>query len=367
MGDFNINLLNYNTDNETSNFIDTIYSSSFFPTVLSPTRITTTSKTLIDNIFYNSINEKMISGNITTSISDHLTQYLIVSSTQKQNLTSKKQIEINSFKNYKKEDFLADLTDIYWKGNLLIDQNNPHQSFRLFFDKVNCVFNKHCPRKIITIKEKDIDQPWITKGIKNSIKIRDRIHKQFLRCKRPVRKEELHIRFKTYRCHIVNLSRICKEKYYHEFFKANRIDSKKVWDGIRSLINTKKQKYHKQISLDIDNVTVTDELIIANHFNTFFTSIAQKLLRLIPPTQKTFQTYLKNRNQNSFFLTPTTTEEIGDIIGNLKNNKAIGPHSIPTKILKDNKKELAQPLTELINLSFKLGILYFEIQFFNFC
>ena len=55
MGDFNINLLHSDVDKETSNFMDNIYSNSFFPTINLPTRITASSKTLIDNIFYNDV------------------------------------------------------------------------------------------------------------------------------------------------------------------------------------------------------------------------------------------------------------------------------------------------------------------------
>ena len=40
-------------------------------------QITANSKTLTDNIFYNDVTNNIISGNITTSISDHLTQFLI--------------------------------------------------------------------------------------------------------------------------------------------------------------------------------------------------------------------------------------------------------------------------------------------------
>ena len=51
MGDFNINLLNYDSDKDTTNFVDTIYALSFYPTINTPTQITATSKTLIDNIY----------------------------------------------------------------------------------------------------------------------------------------------------------------------------------------------------------------------------------------------------------------------------------------------------------------------------
>ena len=59
MGDFNTNFLQSDLDKETSNFIDNIYSNSFFPTINLPTRITALYKTLIDNIFYNNICKKI--------------------------------------------------------------------------------------------------------------------------------------------------------------------------------------------------------------------------------------------------------------------------------------------------------------------
>ena len=51
LGDFNVNLLNYNEHNETNKFLDSLASNSFIPLVLQPTRITSHSNTLIDNIF----------------------------------------------------------------------------------------------------------------------------------------------------------------------------------------------------------------------------------------------------------------------------------------------------------------------------
>ena len=77
-GNFNINILNCNTGRDTSSFIDTIYSNSFYPTINIPTRITSTSKTLIDNILYNNITKSISVGNIVTSISDHLMQYIFI-------------------------------------------------------------------------------------------------------------------------------------------------------------------------------------------------------------------------------------------------------------------------------------------------
>ena len=59
--------------------MEILYSHTFFPTTNSPMQITLYSKTLTDNKFYNNATKNIISGNITTSTSDHLTQFLLIS------------------------------------------------------------------------------------------------------------------------------------------------------------------------------------------------------------------------------------------------------------------------------------------------
>ena len=75
MGDFNINLLNYD-DKNTANFLDSMFSYSYLPFINTPTRVTGHSKILIDNIFYNKPMLNITAGNISSIISDHLIQFL---------------------------------------------------------------------------------------------------------------------------------------------------------------------------------------------------------------------------------------------------------------------------------------------------
>ena len=78
-GDFNIDLMKNDIDANTLTFLDLLTSHLFVPHIIHPTRITTNSKTVIDNIFSNSPNfSEGISGNITLSISDHLVQFLLI-------------------------------------------------------------------------------------------------------------------------------------------------------------------------------------------------------------------------------------------------------------------------------------------------
>ncbi|KAJ8034992.1 hypothetical protein HOLleu_22055 [Holothuria leucospilota] len=53
LGDLNINLMNVENDNQCADFMNVLYSYSLVPTVDIPTRISSTSATLIDNIITN--------------------------------------------------------------------------------------------------------------------------------------------------------------------------------------------------------------------------------------------------------------------------------------------------------------------------
>ena len=70
---------------------------------------------------------------------------------------------------------------------------------------------------------------------------------------------------------------------------------------------------------------------------------------------KDFSDYLKHPANNTFYISPSNATEVEQKLKALKTNKAVGPNSIPTKILKTYSKSLSKPLWELINLSFALG------------
>ena len=76
VGDFNIDLLKYDRDNHANEFYNTMTSNFYSPFILQPTH--PISKSLIDNIFLNTLEYKSTSRNITTQLSDHLFQFVIL-------------------------------------------------------------------------------------------------------------------------------------------------------------------------------------------------------------------------------------------------------------------------------------------------
>ena len=60
--------MHYNEHKPTNEFLDTLASSSYLPYIIQPSRNTSHSRTLIDNIFSNVISKDIVSVNITATI-----------------------------------------------------------------------------------------------------------------------------------------------------------------------------------------------------------------------------------------------------------------------------------------------------------
>ena len=75
-GDFNIDLLQYENDNDTQNFLALFQSLSLLPVISKPTRITDATATLIDHI-YVSNPYKVLPAKFVDNISDHMLTFMI--------------------------------------------------------------------------------------------------------------------------------------------------------------------------------------------------------------------------------------------------------------------------------------------------
>ena len=122
LGDFNVNLLNYNNHNSTNESLDSLLSNSFVPYMLQPTRLTSHSKTLIDNIFSNIISPEAISGNLTATISNHLPQFMIVPNFCSNSLSNKSSIFERDWPNFHQENFILNCFSIDSDVALKLDE-----------------------------------------------------------------------------------------------------------------------------------------------------------------------------------------------------------------------------------------------------
>ena len=116
---------------------------SYEPLIIKPTIITYYTATLIDNIFFNSLDLFTITGNIIYDLSDHLPNFLIINE-----ITmlpdSKDKIYKQDFSNVNEELVLNDFASIQWQ-DLFSESQNVNRLFEVFFPKCSEIVNKHFP------------------------------------------------------------------------------------------------------------------------------------------------------------------------------------------------------------------------------
>ena len=373
-GDYNINLLQLENDRAIEQFFDTVTNANFTPLITSPTRISKSTKTLIDNIFYNDFSSNIISGNLTVGISDHMPQFAFVQkNTFKIDNSKPKLVKkyARKFKNINTELFNRDLSKINWDINTdlnkvdwetkeLTDVNHYCNNFLHIF---NQILDVHAPMTEVKVSKKQAKQnakPWITNEILKLIKAKDRTYHKIVKEPDSIIKNELNIRYKQQKNEITKLIRKSKKIYYTNYFEKNSNNIKKLWAGINQIINRCNTQNNIPVSIEIDidgNVsTIVDPKEIANTFNSHYTSVAEKILKKRKYSgNKSFSSYLKNPNSLSFLIKPTSPTEIEDVISKLDTNKSTGPNSIPQQIIQSIKKSIALPLSNIFNMSFSQG------------
>ena len=216
-----------------------------------------------------------------------------------------------------------------------IEKGDPNYSFDMFDNKINEVMNKYIPLKKLTKKDFKLQmKPWITPGICNSIKRRDKLLRKYIEAKDDTIKEDLHARYKILRNQIVSIIRQSKKLYYQKFFTENANDIRKTWKGIKNIINIRELNKGQPTSMLIGKDLSTDPTKIAEGFNNYFSSIAKNLQEKIYFTRDDYMNYLKEPLNQRFLFESADTTEIILIVNSFENSKATGPHSIPTDILK---------------------------------
>ena len=256
--------------------------------------------------------------------------------------------------------FILDLLSIDWDNVIELERNDPNESFNRFESTINPLIDKYLPIKKLSKREvKNHFKPWITSGIRKSIKRREKIYKKYIRTKDKTIKNIYYLQYKELRNAIVKQCRTSKKDHYQNYFNENANNLKSTWKGIKQLINIKNKESSQPNAIMIDKTICTDSKQIANKFNVYFSTIAAKLQGKVYHAGHDFTKYLTDRNEKSFFIRPTDETEIIQIINNLNINKANGPYSIPKELIHLIKEIIAYPLSQLINHSFTSGV-YFQ-------
>ena len=300
----------------------------------------------------------MKSGNISISISDHLPSFFVKPNDNQNHIPKKQNLYTRNTKNFDRVNFLLDYFEINWDSILQANKNDFNLSMEIFMDNVNKLLDKYMPLRKITQREYIRRfKPWISDLILDKIQQKNKAFRKFKNYKRnPERIDQLEMAYKNIKYEISTLSRQGKKDYYKQYFTENAGNLRKIWKGIKEIINIKSKNYSHPTCIAEKGKTITDPKEMANSFNKYYASVADEILKERKyEGNKSHTEYLLNPTEQIFALYECNKTETENIIQTLSPRKAVGPNSIPTDILHLLKSEISYPLSIIFNISLRTG------------
>ena len=172
-------------------------------------------------------------GDIISDLSDHFSQFCITCLDTGVNNNHYQSKLSRDYSNFSKTKFNNEIAQL--DLSTIISRTN----------ELNKFFYKHAPLKPVSKRKiKRLSKPWITRGLRKSIKIKNALFYSGLY-------EYYRSLYKYYRnkITILTLTGMSKKAYYTKYFEDNLSNTKKTWEGINNLIN-RKRKDSKRMLFD---------------------------------------------------------------------------------------------------------------------
>ena len=355
VGDWNLDLINHHCHESTGEFLEIMYSRMFFPVITRPTRITSNTATLIDNIFTNNLNNFFVSGLMFCDISDHLPIFtLLLDQSKNSNETTWLSFRDKSINNV--ATFTNRLANVNWDE--LSEYKDPDCAYRCFLDKYTTLYNDCFPLKKVKVKNVTLSNPWITKGLLKSIRKKNSLYKRFL-AKPTSYRENL---YKSYKNKLTHSLRVAKRLYYNKKLYEYKSNAKSTWKLLNDLINRKKSKCKLPSYFKSNEEEILNPTHVANRFCEYFTNIGPDLAKSIPASDKSHRSFLDGSFINSFFLQLATEQEVREICTSFRSGTAPGYDCISMNVVKGSFDLICTPLTYIINLSLNSGVVPQEMK-----
>ena len=349
--DHNLDLLQSHRHSGTNLFLDKMINNCCLPLITKPSRITKNSSTLIDNIFVSKgLQTDVESGLLINDCSDHLPCYAKLCDVMP-GLKEPIKIETRKLTNPVINSIRDDLNKENWNK---LSELTTDEAFHDFHDKITTSLNRHAPIRTKTILKGKLDEPWVTTSLKRSMSKQQFLYKKTLdkSCNETDRNK-----YKQYRNCLTKIKRFCKKDYYKNKCIEFKSNTRKLW----KLINfTLKKTNNKTCIIDYIQTNKINEYkgeLIAESMAKYFAGVGKDFANNIPQPATPIAEYIKKiiPSQNSMFMSPTTSEEISDLIKNLPNKTSSGYDDISNKLLKDLNPHILKPLEIIFNKSLLEG------------
>ena len=241
------------------------------------------------------------------------------------------------------------MSNINWLK--VVSKESAEEAMEEFYNILNTVTSQ-CSHIVKTSNKQTCIKPWMTVGILNSLRIRNKLHRQLTKNKDDL---ELKSKYTYYRNMVTKLIRTSKDKYYQKELEKADMNPKKFWDIINKLGGRKKFE------------TPNCQAMTAETLNKYYSTVgevnAQKIQRSHRTKNMTTKSKsTKNKTYETIFLNPIDQYEVMNIISGLKNTMSRGADDVSMEILKRCAKWISLPIAFIINLSFSYGVFPVDLK-----
>jgi Reverse transcriptase (RNA-dependent DNA polymerase)/Endonuclease-reverse transcriptase len=336
-GDFNIDLLK--NDGKTNRLKNVFATFGLHLVNNEPTRITATSKTLIDHIFTNIPLEKLKYKTESVIFSDHESLVLTLPM-QLRKLDTKLYQSLRSFTPINLDRFYSCL--LFEKFHGAYNFKNVNDKYSSFYGDLFKYFDSCFPlRKVCFDSKKPFKIPTFLKEEAERIKM----FSKYIKSNPSVQDSQYLHNWKKYHGWLILQ---VKAQHNSDVINKSKNKIKASWAVVNSSLGNEVDRKRGIEKLIINDTVIENPLQIANILNKTFVvnnndSVMIPDLSHIP------------RNLKLFFLTPTTPGEVLKIIESLSNTKAAGSDQIPCNVMKHVGALIAAPFSEIVNTSFAEG------------
>ena len=333
-----------------------------------PTRVSSTSATLLDHIYTNNSTLLTDVDVLEKGISDHFpTICKWKSRTPKIPKNGHSTIVYRTFKHFNKDDFFQDLNLAPFDN--IYNCSNPGQALDVFNSTLLPIINKHAPLRKKRVKS--ITLPgWLTPEIQEAQKQRDQLKSclkklykdninllpESTKLAKETEREKVAQEYRKQRNLVTSLVRSSQKSYFSKMITDEK-DTASLWKGINKISQKSRSKPCTQYAWS------------PHSFNDHFLHLAESLLDTsISNNDKTcsdnyhispaLTNFCKSKlpNNISFEIPLLGVHEVGMFITNMKNKKSMGPDGISPSLLKLSLPYVVESLTFIYNLCIKHSV-----------
>ena len=364
VGDFNQDLIKFDSDANYQNLIDATASHGLVQIVSRPTRITDKSATLIDHVYTNNLENTLSCNILTLDLSDHLAIHtrVLLSKNKIDNVakfrhqSETKVRDIRIFNDANNETFNSLINTETWTD--ITDDMDAQKSYDKFHETYIKHYEAAYPLKSQRIRrqnERQDPKPWILPWLEDACARKKDFYHEFVKEPTPANK----IKYDKMKAFCEKHTDKAKAKYQKKYFAENRENSKKQWQMINTLLGRKKSNKSVKKLIKNDGSIVNCPKAIAENFNDYFSNIAknmkEKTCSVNNQNRLEYDKFLENPVAHSIYLDTVTPGEVHSVIKNFKNKSTLDIRICSLKVANDSTN-FTQALAKVIEKSFKEGI-----------